>query len=156
MSHTSEVTYLDDAGFVRAPASLVHRRLADLADWPDWWPGCRIHALPSPAGAPTDERFAVELAAGALRRLRLSLRPHSWRPDAGFHLEAGGDIVGAVEFWLDPGYGGTVVHHLAAIAASSVCAERIVAAYRQAVRRGLWGLKDALQLEVRTSAGLTP
>lgn len=156
MSRGSEVTYLDDAGFVRAPPSLVHRRLSDVADWPHWWPGCEVHALPPPAEAPTDERVAVELSAGALRRLRLRLRPHSWRPASGFHLEVDGDVVGAVEFWLDPGHGGTVVHHLASITATSSPAPRIVAAYRRAVRRGLWGLKDALQLEVRTSAGLTP
>ncbi len=148
--------HVDDAAFVRAPVWLVYRRLTNLAAWPAWWPGCRVRRLPPPADDPAAERFALELAAGPLRRLRLAVRPHQWRHDLGFSLALHGDLDGSAELWLEDTHGGTLVHHLARLWVPRARAAPTVAAYRRAFRRGLWGCKDALQLEARTSAGLTP
>ena len=147
--------FVDDAGFVRAPAWLTYRRLANVAAWPAWWRGARVRAMP--AGADGDA-WALELAGARLRRLRLAIRPHDWRRDIGFVLDVTGNVAGRAEFWLEDAYGGTVVHHV--LAGRSAGDHRrgswILEDYRRAIRRGLWGLKDALQLEARTSAGLDP
>jgi hypothetical protein len=144
--------HADDAGLVRAPAALVHRRLADIGSWPTWWPGTRIRGNPATDGSV----WLVELHAGPGRRLRYGLRPHTIRPGRGFHLEVRGDAVGDAEFWLETTRHGTVVHHLLDVDTGLARPARLLADHRRAVRRGLWGLKDALQLEVRTSAGMTP
>lgn len=147
---------VDDAGFVRAPAWLVYRRLTDLEGWPGWWSRCRVRPLPPPAGEPSVERYALDVAVGPLWRLRMAVRPHTWRHDLGFSLAVQGDVDGAAELWLEETHGGTVVHHLARLWVPGPRPAATVAAYRRAFRRGLWGLKDALHLEARTSAGLTP
>jgi len=145
--------HVDDDGFVRAPVDLVYRRLTHVAAWPTWWDGLRVRPLP-PEG--DDEVWALELRGAPLRRLRLAARLHDWRHEAGFSLDLRGDIVGHAEFWLDPDHGGTVVHHLL-VARTDVPKPLVVLRdYRRAVRRGLWGLKDTLQVEARTSAGLLP
>lgn len=145
--------HADDATFVRAPESLVYRRVTDVASWPTWWPGCEVTAVPSPAGA---ERFAVRLAAGRGRRLACTLHPHGWRHDLGVVLALDGDLVGRAELWLEATGGGTVVHHVLAATTPLGRPLRVLAAYRRAVRTGLWGLKDLLQAEVRTGVGLAP
>lgn len=145
--------FADDATFVRAPESLVYRRLTDLAAWPTWWPGCEVTPVPSPPGA---ERFAVRLAIGRGRRLACMVRPHGWRHDLGVVLALTGDLDGRGELWLEPTGGGTIVHHVLAATTPRAQPVRVLAAYRRAVRVGLWGLKDLLQVEVRTSVGLLP
>lgn len=144
--------HVDDAGFVRAPAPLVYRRLTHVAAWPEWWSGARVRSVTADDG----ERWLVQLAAGRGRRLRYEVRPHGWRHEQGFHLEVRGDVVGAGEFWLEPTHGGTVVHHLLVARTGLPRPQRVLADHRRAIRRGLWGLKDALQLEARSSIGLTP
>lgn len=145
--------HADDRAFVRAPEALVYRRLTHLAAWPAWWSGCRVESLPAVDGA---ERWAVVLRAGPARWLRLAVRPHSWRHDLGFVLALAGDLDGRAEFWLEPSHGGTVVHHLLVATTPLPHPLRVLELHRRAVRRGLWGLKDVLQLEARSSVGLVP
>lgn len=150
---TPVLLHADDATFIRAPESLVYRRMTDLAAWPAWWPGCEVAHLPGGAGA---ERFAVRLDIGRGRSLACTVRPHGWRHDLGVVLALGGDLEGRGELWLDPRGGGTVVHHVLAATTPLTRPVRVLAAYRRAVRAGLWGLKDLLQVEVRTAVGLAP
>ncbi|SRR6056297_2853709 len=150
---TPAVLHADDATFIRAPESLVYRRLTDLASWPSWWPGCDVAALPGPAG---HQRFAVRLQAARGRRLACTLRPHGWRHDLGVVLSLAGDLDGRGEFWLDPRGGGTIVHHVLSVTSPLPRPHRVLESYREAVRSGMWGLKDLLQVEVRTSVGLVP
>ncbi|MFP4150258.1 MAG: hypothetical protein ACLFV0_12310 [Nitriliruptoraceae bacterium] len=149
--------HADDATFIRAPESLVYRRMTDLASWPVWWPGCEVMALPHTSlPEPSGERFAVRLRAGRGRRLACTVRPHGWRHDLGVVLALEGDLLGRAELWLEPSRGGTVVHQVLAATTPLPRPLRVLAAYRRALRTGLWGLKDLLQMEVRTSVGLTP
>lgn len=144
--------HVDDDAFVRAPAALVYRRLTNVGAWPQWWRGCRVQPLSDPAGT---ERWSVELRTSPLFAVRLAATPHSYRHNAGFRLDLAGDVDGFAEFWLAPGAGGTVIHHvmLGEPAGRPLTTLR---RYRTAARRGLWGLKDDVQSEVRTAVGLTP
>lgn len=144
---------IDDATFVRAPVPLVYRRLTDLAAWPTWWPRARVRALPPRGG---DERWAVALRVDAATQLRLGVTCVRWRHEAGLVLAVDGDLAGRVELWLEPAARGTVVHHLAVVAATGAWPRRTVAGYRRAVRAGLWGFKDARHLEMRTAIGAHP
>lgn len=155
-SGADAVGHIDDAAFIRAPAPLVYRRLSDLDRWPVWWAGCRVRPLAPTLDEAAGERFAVELDRGWLQRLRLCVQPTGWRHDEGFELLLGGDVRGRAEFWLEPTHGGTLVHHLAGFRSPLPRSRGVVLDYRRAIRRGLWGCKDALQLEARTSAGLQP
>lgn len=145
--------HVDDDGFVRAPPGLVYRRLTDLASWPGFWPGVTTTRAP---GDPERWRIDAQAEARGARggALRLTAQPHAWRHDQGFHLDLTGDLVGRAEFWLEPGWGGTVVHHVATLRAAGRGARRRGVAYRALVRRGLCGLKDDLQSEVRERLGL--
>ncbi len=143
--------HVDDATLVRAPANLVCRRLVDVAHWPEWWRGTRVRPLRH-----GDDTWAVELAGAPARRLRMTVRLGEWRPNVGFGMLVAGDVEGDAEFWLEPANGGTVVHHLLRGRATHRPSRSVLGDYRRAVRRGLWGVKDLLQLEARTSAGLEP
>ena len=81
---------------------------------------------------------------------------HAWRHEQGFALALRGDVTGRAEFWLEPTGGGTVVHHLLDAEVPAGSFRRLHRDYRRAIRTGLWGLKDQLHLEARTSAGLLP
>lgn len=144
--------HLDDDGFVRAPAAVVYRRLTDVGRWPVWWRGVRTTPM---ADGSDREVWAVELARSRWRGLRVAAWPHTFRHDTGFSLTLTGDLVGEAEFWLEPGSGGTVVHHLLS-AEPTGAAGSTLGIYRTVLRRGLWGLKDAVQTEVRTAVGLQP
>jgi uncharacterized protein YndB with AHSA1/START domain len=154
--------FVDDDGFVRAPAELVYRRLTHVGAWPRWWPGIEVRALPPELGPDAgpddgpDECWAFELRGAPLRRVRFAGRLHDWRHERGFSLALRGDVEGHAEFWLEPAHGGTVVHHLLIGRTDLARPLDVYRDYRRALRRGLWGLKDQLQLEVRTSAGLEP
>jgi uncharacterized protein YndB with AHSA1/START domain len=143
--------HVDDDGFVRAPVGLVYRRLTDIERWPQWWPGVRVAALDDAQGT---ERWALQVGSSR-SSLSLVVAPHSWRHDAGFALAVSGDLEGSGEFWLQPVAGGTVIHHVLS-AQPRGAALVVMRTYRQALRRGLWGFKDALQTEVRTAVGLQP
>jgi len=143
--------HADDRAFIRAPEALIYRRLTHLAAWPSWWSGCRVEPLPA---GDAGERWAVALRTGPARWLRLAVRPHSWRHDLGVVLALAGDLEGRAEFWLEPTHGGTVVHHLLVATTPLPRPLRVLELHRRAIRRGLWGLKDVLQLEVRSSVGL--
>jgi hypothetical protein len=145
--------HVDDDGFVRAPVDLVYRRLTHVLGWPTWWPAVHVEARPPDSG---DEVVALELHPARARRVRLTARLHGWRHDQGFALALRGPIEGHAEFWLEPGWGGVVVHHLLIARATVPDPLRLHADYRRVLRRGLWGLKDVLELEVRTSVGAPP
>lgn len=145
--------FADDAGFVRAPVALVYRRLTHVGAWPTWWDGVRVRPL-APVGE--DEVWAIELRGALLRRVRLAARCHGWRFNGGFAQSLRGDLEGRSEFWLEPTHGGTVVHHVLVAASPHPRPTTVLADHRRAVRRGLWGLKEAVELEVRTAVGLTP
>lgn len=145
--------HVDDDAFVRAPTPLVYRRLTDLGGWPEWWPGVRTVARPTPDDS---ERWAVLLERSARRRLALNVRAHAWRHDAGFRLDLAGDLEGWAEFWLEPGWSGTVVHHVMVASTGSSRPLKVLEDYRAVLRRGLWGLKDDLQTDVRRAVGMTP
>jgi hypothetical protein len=152
------VLAVDDAGFVRAPLDLVYRRVTDIRNWPSWWSGTEVRPLPSPAAERLagDERWGMEVRAVPGLRLRLELTPLRWRHEAGFDWRLDGDLRGRGEFWLERAGGGTVVHHLLVAESTLRWPTRVHRGYRRAVRRGLWGLKDVLHLEARTSMGLVP
>lgn len=145
--------YADDRAFVRAPEALLYRRLTHVEAWPGWWPHLAVERAP---GGPGDERWVVSLRAGWSRQLRLIVRPHGYRHDLGFTLGLAGDLVGRSEFWLEPTHGGTVVHHLLVARTPLARPLRLLEGFRRGVRAGLWGLKDAVQVEARTSGGLAP
>lgn len=127
--------HVDDDGFVRAPAAPCYRALTHVAAWPDWWPDTSVRAQPR------KDHFGLVLGAGP-RRIRLEVRAHGWRHERGFRLTVTGDLVGEVEYWLEPGWGGTVVHHLATLDRGTRATHR---RYRCWVRHGLWGVKDRVQ-----------
>lgn len=144
--------HVDDDGFVRAPAGLVYRRLTDIGRWPTWWQGVRTTPMDDGTGR---EVWALEFARDRFRGLRVAAWPHTYRHEAGFKLSLTGDLVGDAEFWLEPTHGGTVVHHLV-VAEPTNRPRSTLATYRAVARRGLWGIKDAVQTEVRTAVGLQP
>ncbi len=128
--------HVDDAGFVRAPEARCYRVLTHVAAWPSFWPAT---AVVDHGG----DRFTVT-AGRRPRRLRLAVAAGGWRHDAGFTMRLGGDLVGRWEVWLEPGWGGTVVHHVVAAPGTSMRRRRHL---RRWLRTGLWGLKDLLQEE---------
>jgi hypothetical protein len=130
--------HVDDDGFVRAPAEDCYRVLKHVGAWDTWWPRTRVRELGG-------DRFAV--AVSRTRPLRIEVAAHTWRHDQGFRLTLTGDLTGAAEWWLEPGWGGTVVHHLATFAADRRSAPTF-RRYRRWLRSGLWGMKDHLQAEV--------
>jgi len=150
---------VDDDAFIRAPVALVYGHLADPARYVAWWPGFVPRPTAPRFGLSQVGKDALDEVVFTLRgrgpSLRMGFRAHSFRPNAGLHLDLGGDILGRAEWWLEEGFGGTVIHHLVWAAA-----ERrpltLLAAYRASLRRALWSLKDQLQSQVRTGAGLAP
>jgi hypothetical protein len=135
--------HVDDDGFVRAEAPRVYRRLTDIGAWDGWWPGLRSLAVDAPV-----EAWRLDLRPAPTRRLRLVARPRDWRLDTGFVLDLEGDLTGRAEFWLEPGWGGTVVHHLLTATTPRRRPLRVLEDYRRVLRRGLWAFKDLVQAEV--------
>lgn len=145
--------FVDDDGFVRGPAPLVYRRLTDVRAWDAWWPGLEVAARPQDAPA---ERVDLTWRPAPGRQLRSIATLGAWRHDEGFALDLVGDITGRAEFWLEPGWGGTVVHHVLVGATAHPRPLQVLADHRRVLRRGLWALKDRVELEVRTGAGAPP
>lgn len=149
---------LDDEAFVRAPPASVYRWLTDFSTYPAWWPGFRIIAAAVGGSVePGVSLLTLELRARPLRRpLRIAARPYRFRPGKGVFLDLDGDLAGDAEWWLEEGWGGTVVHHLIRADTPRRRPRTVAAAYRASVRRATWGLKDAVQSEVRSLIGLPP
>ena len=169
---------IDDEAFVRGPRELVYERLVDISAYPEWWPGLHMeHERPAgptwdhemrtasrlPGGlegqpatpGEAEFRFRVSDRRPWRRSVRVTARPYRFRPGKGLFYALTGDLEGTTEWWLEEGHGGTVVHHLTK--ADVVRGSTWVAdTYRRAVRRGTWGLKDAVQSEVRKRIGLHP
>lgn len=147
--------YVDDDGFVRAPTPLVYRRLTHIRSWGEWWPG--VSLTPVPERAEDDDSEAWRMTwRGGLTGLRFEAVAHGWRHEAGFELALTGDVDGRAEFWLEPGFGGTVVHHVLVGTTGRRRPLRVLRVYRRVLRRGLWAFKDRLQAEVRQELGLHP
>jgi hypothetical protein len=142
--------HVDDDGFVRAPAGLVYRRLTDIQAWPTWWPhvAVAVHRVPGP-----EESWSLALGRGP-GRLRLDAVAGEWRHDQGFVLKVSGDLEGTIEFWLEAGHDGTIVHVVTSADTVGPRALRTVKRLRRSVRAGLWGFKDLVQGEVRGMIGL--
>jgi hypothetical protein len=139
--------HVDDDGFVRAPAADCYRALTDVAAWSTLLPDTVVEAV-------GEDRFALTLGRGR-QRIRLQVEAGRWRHDTGFVLACTGDLQGTAEFWLEPGWGGTLVHHLL-----HARTDRREAATRESYRRwlraGLWSLKDHLQAAERGAQGVSP
>lgn len=170
---------IDDETFVRAPRELVYAWLVDISGYPAWWPGFRMgRELPAgptwdheartapprePGGLegrppePGDAEFRFRLTDRRFwrRAVRLRARPYRFRPGKGLFYALDGDLEGSAEWWLEEGFGGTVVHHLTKADVQRGGLRR-ADTYRRAIRRGAWGLKDAVQAEVRERIGLHP
>lgn len=134
--------HVDDAGFVRAPAADCYRVLTHVAGWPGWWSGTTV------APARGEDRFRLRLGRRP-GRVRLTVDAHGWRHELGFHLAVVGDLEGGIEFWLEPGWEGTVVHHLATLRGGD---PRVHRRYRRWARQGLWDVKDRVQAAVLETA----
>lgn len=177
---------LDDDTFIRGTPEQVYRRLANPSSYATWWPGFRMlraapmgetweaEAIASGAPRPGEPEGRPPVPGQAVfecvlrprlrphprlpwRRLRLTARPYRFRPGKGVFLELRGDVEGTAEWWLEPGWDGVVVHHLARCrVARRHYRPRVAADYRLGLRQGMWGLKDAVQSEVRELAGLAP
>jgi len=146
--------HVDDDGFVRAPAALCYRTLTNLPAWGTWWPGASTTPVP-------DVADALDLVLADARRLpgrggevALRVAAGAWRHDLGFRLELSGDLRGAAEFWLEPGWGGTVVHHVLLASTGRDDGPAVVRSYRWWLRQGMWALKDLLQAQERARQGL--
>lgn len=150
---------IDDAGHVGAPVWLVWRRLTDIAAWPSWWVGSSVcmHAdvamldLQVAGRGRRSQQWWWPLPGG-VRTLRIAATPHDWDHEHALNMTLGGDVTGEVEWWLEQTPSGTLVHHVGTVASGAQADGP--ATWRAAVRRGLWGLADALALEVRDAVGL--
>ena len=159
--------FVDDDGFVRAPALQVYRCLTNVAAWDRWWPGVSADTVDVSELRSEELRELLDTAEDAEawrltwrdrwpRRLRFEAVVHGWRHEAGFQLQLSGDVDGRAEFWLEQDHGGIVVHHVLVGSTHRRRAVRVLTSYRRVLRRGLWGLKDHLQSEVREDLGLAP
>lgn len=146
--------FIDDDGFVRAPAPLVYRRLTHVGAWDEWWPGMRVTPVPSTGDDDPADRESWDLRLrDGWHRLRIRAEVGGWRHEAGFTMRLSGDLDGTAEFWLEPSHGGTVVHHVV-VARTERRGLMVLRTYRRVLRRGLWAFKDRVQSEVRTGLGL--
>lgn len=146
--------HVDDDGFVRAPAPACYRVLTDLGGWADWWPGARLHVLGDDALGVVVPLVGPPSPLRRRRDVRLQVTAGGWRHDVGFQLSLVGEVEGRAEFWLEAGWGGAVVHHVAALDVDRDDPLDVLATYRWWVRQGLWALKDRLQAEQREQQGL--
>lgn len=130
----------NDDVFIDAPPSAVHRALLQAGAGAAWWDGAVIRA---------DGTALVVRARVARIRPRTCFRATvgTVRPDEGFtwHVD-GAEVRGTAEWWLEPFKAGTIVHHV--FDAERAGWRRLatsVKRYRWAIRRGMLGLKDALE-----------
>ena len=150
--------HLDDDSFVRAPIESVFARLVDVPSYPTWWPGAQVRRLPDAPLERNYERFDLRLESLSpyRRSVRIVARPHSVRPGLGLWIEVKGDFDGHAEWWLEEGFGGTVVHAMLRATTDRRAPLRLFDTYRRSVRRAMWSLKDVTQTEARVEVGLAP
>lgn len=134
--------HVDDDGFVRARPARCYRVLSDVASWPAFWPRTDVVDLGG--------NHYTLVVGRRPRRLRLEASTGAWRHETGFTATLRGDLAGSWEVWLEPGWGGTVVHHVVAARGIASAPPR----FRRWLRAGLWGLKD--HLEAPAAAGVAP
>ena len=146
--------HVDDDGFVRAPAALCYRTLTNLPAWGTWWPGGSVTPVDGLADAVALVLPDARRLPGRGGRSRLRAVAGEWRHDRGFRLALSGDLDGTAEFWLEPGWGGTVVHHVLLARTDRDDGAAVLQAYRWWLRQGLWALKDMLQAQERAAQGL--
>lgn len=144
--------HVDDAAYIRAPRPLVYRRLSDVARWPTWWIGLQAERL---SAVNNIETWSLQAQRDIFRSLSLTLCLHTFRHDMGFAMQLAGDVSGTAEYWLEDQAGGTIVHHVL-VGETSRPLVPTLTTYRAVVRRGLFGLKDVVQTEVRTAVRLLP
>lgn len=131
-----------DDVYIEAPPDQVHRALLQAGAQAPWWPHTRVR----PDGVAADIRARV---SPVRLPVRFRVTVGTVRPGAGFvwHLD-GREVRGTVEWWLEPFKAGTIVHHVLDVERAGL--RRLSAAsrrHRWAMRRGMLGLKDALEAE---------
>lgn len=119
-----------DQGYVGAPPAAVYGLLGNLEGYRAWWPD---------AAGPT------ELALDGFGRL--SAVPGRFREDLGLFLDLSGGAAGTLEWHLEPFEEGTVVNAILNldVSAGRRRASRRLLAARGSIRRGMVGLKRALE-----------
>lgn len=124
-----------DQGVVWADPSLVYRALSDPAGYAAWWPGARTFL--------DDGRVTLRLEG--VPGLRVA--PERPRDGVGLFLRVDGDYSGTIEWYLEPFEEGTIVSCLVEldIPGGPGRSQRRLRGLRAAVRRGLVGLKVALE-----------
>lgn len=154
-----------DSLLVRAPVGAVYRTLTDIDGWPLWWCGCdttRVTTAPAPGGVAVSadrsagDQHRLVLARGWSRRpARMLARVHGWRHDLGVHMELSdlrGRSLTTLEWWLEAGEDGTVVHRAMRDARS----EAVARSLRRGLALGMQDLKDHLELAVALALGRGP
>jgi|GEM_PF-2887804 len=144
MSSTDEV-------FITAPLEDVQRALLQLGAGDPWWPRARVQtnggrlSLDAPAG----RRFARVKFAAAIS----NIRP---REGLTWTLERG-ELRGRGEWWMESFKNGTIVHYYLDVEPGDRGRFRRpssrVRRHRWAIRLGINGLKDFLELRARAGAG---
>jgi hypothetical protein len=124
-----------DQGVVWAEPSHVYRALSDPAGYGAWWPGARASL--------DDGR--VTLRIPGLPGLRVVTE--RLREGVGLFLRLEGDLSGNMEWYLEPFEEGTIVSCLVEleIPGGPRRSGRALRRLRAAVRRGMVGLKRALE-----------
>lgn len=119
-----------DQGYVTAPPGAVYRLLRDPEAYPRWWPGAR---------------GSGGLDLGPVRGL--GVRAGHLREDLGLVLELSGPATGTLEWHLEPFEDGTIVNAILNLdlPVGARRAERRLLGARAGIRRGMVGLKRALE-----------
>lgn len=128
---------------MRAEPPAIIEALTRVSVDASWWPGARARGEYG--------WVELDLVAGPLERIRFRADVGPVRPGEGFGWAfTAGPMTGRAEWWLEAVSGGTSVHHLldADAGRSGIAGPRTIhRRYRWALRRGMNGLKDALELK---------
>lgn len=131
-----------DTVFVRARRRDVHRVLAAVDAYGQWWPGLTVDATTAdPSSAQLSLRPPRRM--GGKQRLRYTVT--KLRADLGVDFAVSGDAAGKAEWYYLDERDGVVVAYLAALDVPARGARRWLAGHRAVVRAGLERLKDSLE-----------